>query len=164
MPDGTSRYEITNGNCRNTNLRVPFGPLAQRSGASAIAATACSNSTENAMAARWLRVKYQLKAASYSAIASSWKTTSLLPILQLCGNAPLNFRPRNRLGLSGIQLRNTRGNFFVPSCLHALFLYRVQAFQQRRCELGALLIGKCQGQLQKVGRSTGHVASILRRR
>ncbi len=94
-----------------------------------------------------LRSRYQSRAWSYSASASSWKSTGLAAMSKLGRNTAAELVPGNGFCFAGIEICDAASNLVVPRRFdgRGIFLDGFQAFEQGVCQLNTLFDGKGKG-------------------
>ena len=81
-------------------------------------------------------------------------------MLESSGDLGLDFLPRDRFCLAGIQSGRTAGDFVLPQGFGVQIWGRVQTIQQRGRKVDAFLLRKGKRLLQKFEGTLGHSESI----
>ena len=94
--------------------------------------------------ARLTACKVPIKAASYSALASSRNSTDLAAMSKFGRNPVTDLFPGNGSRFAGIEVRDAARDFFVPGSFDGfgIVMGAIQTLQQRACQFGAFFHGK----------------------
>ncbi len=113
-------------------------------------ANGLESSLANFEALASLRVRYQSRASSYSALASSRNSRDLAAMSKFGRNPVTDLFPGNGLCFAGIEVRDAARDFFVPGSFDGfgIVMDAIQTLQQRTRQFGAFFRAKGEGALQ----------------